>query len=147
MKKVKVVDYEFFSISGVHIPEDLIGANLFLEDGSVFTLYNIPKFIAMECMRLTNKLANDFRLSISEVLAEIPEIEKALSKNIEYIIIDDFDPELGVYSATIKRKGSGNRTVKVIPSHGLLLSIIGGIDIYVSKKLIRRGARGIRRRT
>jgi len=137
MKRIKVIGYEFFTIPDP-ISGDFVAANLFLENGKVFTLYNIPKFIAMECMRLTNKLMNDYRLSISEVLAEIPELERVVSENIEDIVIDDFDPNLGVYSATIRKKNGDHRIVKVIPSHALLLSLITGRDLYVDENLIKK---------
>jgi len=138
MKKLKVIGYEFFTMPGLGGSNEFIAANLFLEDGNVFTLYNIPRFIAIECMRLTNRFVNDFRLSISEVLAEIPELEKAISRNIKNIVIDGFDPELGVYSATIKKKNGDSKEIRVIPSHALLLSIIGGVDIYVKEELVKK---------
>lgn len=139
MKKLKVIDYEFFTISDISQSNEYIAVNLILEDGNTFTLYNIPRFIAVECMKLTNQLANDYRRSISEILAEIPELEQAISKSIKDIVIDNLDSELGIYSATIKRKND-NKTqdIKVIPSHALLLSIIGGIDLYVNEELVKK---------
>jgi len=135
MAKLKVLNYEFFTIATSNGLYETVGANLILEDGRIFTLYNIPRFIAMECLRLLNGYTNDYRRSISEVLSELPELEEAVSSNIELIVIDQFDREREVYSATIKKKGD-KQSIKMIPSHAILLSLISGSNIYVEEKLV-----------
>jgi len=140
MVKLRVLNYEFFTITSSNGMFETVGANLILEDGRVFTLYNIPRFIAMECLRLINGYTNDYRRSISEVLSEFPELEKAVSSSIEFIVIDQFDREREVYSATIKRKGD-NQHIKMIPSHAILLSLISGSNMYVDEKLVEEQER------
>jgi len=131
---LKVVGYKFFTVS--RRSWDVVGADLLLEDGRMFTLYNIPRFIAIECLKLLNGYANDYRRSISEVLAEIPELEHAVSSAIESIAIDEFDPENEVYSATVRKRDG--RVIKMIPSHAILLGIISGREVYVDERLVER---------
>jgi len=140
MVKLRVLNYEFFTITSSNGMFETVGANLILEDGRVFTLYNIPRFIAMECLRLLNGYTNDYRRSISEVLSEFPELEKAVSSSIEFIVIDQFDREREIYSATIKRRGD-NQHIKMIPSHAILLSLISGSSMYVDEKLVEEQER------
>lgn len=140
MVKLRVLNYEFFTITSSNGIYETVGANLILEDGRIFTLYNIPRFIAMECLRLLNGYTNDYRRSISEVLSELPELEKAVLSNMEFIVIDRFDSEREVYSATLKKKGR-DQYIEMIPSHAILLSLITGLSVYVEEKLVEEQER------
>lgn len=139
MAAVKVINYEFYSLTKNDQFGETVIVNLMLEDGRIFTLYNIPKFIATECIRLIDGYTDDYRKSISEILSEIPELEHAVSSVIDTIIIDKFDEEREIYSATIKMR-NGN-VKRVIPSHAILLSIIIGSCLYVKEELVEEQER------
>jgi len=114
-----------------------------LENGERLRLMGIPYDIALEIwMTLKNKgrpkTRRDPRLSVSELLCEIADVE--------YIAISDIIPDLGVYVADVYlkiKKGSNNSEedtrieFKMIPSHAILLALLSGAEIYVSKKLIQ----------
>ncbi len=110
-----------------------------LENNDNFRLMGIPYDIALEIWSLLRRKSGyrrrrDPRLSISELFCEIAEVE--------YIVITDILPELGVYvaDAYIKIRDSNNsgRIVKykMIPSHAILLALLNNADIYVDKKLL-----------
>ena len=145
MVKLKVVNYEFFTFSSQRGLVESTGVNLLLEDGRVFTMFNIPKFIAIECLRLKESLMDDYRMSLGEVLSDLPDLEKAVSDSIESVIIDTLDKERDIYAATIIKKNGMHKELKMIPSHAILLSLIAGIDLYVEESLVSEQERRAQR--
>jgi len=111
-----------------------------LENNKKLRLMGIPYEIAVEIwMALKSKgrikIRRDPRLSISELLCEIADVD--------HIEITDILPDLGVYVADIyikvKEDNGEEKKIgyKMIPSHAILLALLSGADIYVAKKLVQ----------
>jgi len=108
-------------------------------------MYNIPLEIAWELEKYADNsgelptVQTDFRYSIFDVLMDLPEIENILRDSIEEIVIDKLHPESNVFSAEVKLKKSYSgvpKTIRMVPSHAVLLSIMGNIPLYVSEDLL-----------
>lgn len=111
---------------------------LVLEDDRTLKLMGIPHDIAIEIWLITNnkpyKSKKDYRLSLAELVTQLGTIER--------VVISDVVPDLGVYVANVDIKiGNGDSakkiTVKMIPSHAILLALKSKADIYVAEKLIK----------
>jgi len=111
-----------------------------LENNENLRLMGIPYDIALEIWTLLKRKSgyryrHDPRLSISQLFCEIA--------RVEYIVITDILPDLGVYVADVyvKVKDSNDsekvNKFKMIPSHAILLALLNNADIYVAKKLLR----------
>ncbi|MCR8453822.1 MAG: DUF151 domain-containing protein [Crenarchaeota archaeon] len=114
-----------------------------LEDGRALRLMGIPMEIATEVWLMVSgkppKPAKDFRLSMSDLVCELAKICK--------VVISDVIPELGVYVAEVEIRNisespEGKRTLKMVPSHAILLALKCEADIYVSEKLLGLGTKG-----
>jgi len=117
-------------------------------DGSTkkrLKMYNIPLEIALELEKYADNngefpsVQTDFRYSIFDVLMDMPGIENILRESIEEIVIDKLHPETNVFSAEVKLKESYSgvpKTIRMVPSHAVLLSIMGNIPLYVSEELL-----------
>ena len=108
-------------------------------------MYNIPLEIAWELEKYAENsgelptVQTDFRYSIFDVLMELPDIENILRESIEEIVIDRLHPESNVFSAEVKLKNNYSgvtKKIRMVPSHAVLLSIMGNIPLYISEDLL-----------
>ncbi|HIE37063.1 TPA: hypothetical protein EYP83_02745 [Candidatus Geothermarchaeota archaeon] len=115
------------------------------EEKRMLKMYNIPLEIAWELEKYSDNggglptVHTDFRFSIFDILMELPDIEGILRNSIEEIVIDRLHPESNVFSAEVKLKNnySGlSKKVRMVPSHAVLLSIMGNIPLYISEDLL-----------
>lgn len=115
------------------------------EEKRMLRMYNIPLEIAWELEKYSENggglptVHTDFRFSIFDILMELPDIEGILRKSIEEIVIDRLHPESNVFSAEVKLKNnysSVSKKVRMVPSHAVLLSIMGNIPLYISEDLL-----------
>lgn len=115
------------------------------EEKRMLKMYNIPLEIAWELEKYSENggglptVHTDFRFSIFDILMELPDIEGILRNSIEEIVIDRLHPESNVFSAEVKLKNnySGlSKKVRMVPSHAVLLSIMGNIPLYISEDLL-----------
>lgn len=111
----------------------------------ILKMQNIPLEIALELEKFAttesqlNIENNDFRMSIFDVLMEIPNVEKMLRQSIKEIVINKLHRDRNVYSAEVHLVDtySGKpAVVEMIPSHALLLSVMGNIPVYISEDLL-----------
>lgn len=111
---------------------------LHLEDGHVLRLMGIPMEVAVQIWSVVNrrelKPAEDFRLSVVDLVCELTKIRR--------VIISDLIPELGVYVAdleveSISENSKIRKVFKMVPSHAVLLALKCKVDIFVSEKLLR----------
>ncbi len=108
-------------------------------------MYNIPLEIAWELEKYADNsgelptVQTDFRYSIFDVLMELPDIENILKDSVEEIVIDRLHPESNVFSAEVKLKNNYSgvaKKIRMVPSHAVLLSIMGNIPLYISEDLL-----------
>ncbi|MEM0378486.1 MAG: hypothetical protein QXP68_05215 [Thermosphaera sp.] len=111
---------------------------LHLEDGRKFYMENVSYDIFVSIRRnLGEELFDDERAMITDIIENSPEFIATLSRNLRYVAIDGFNPEKGVYSATVEFANGKVCTKRVmIPSHAIYLALITGKPIYVSKQLV-----------
>ncbi len=113
----------------------------------ILKMYNIPPEIAIELGKLNSSdedgvedVSNmDFRYTFVDALLELPSIEEILRRSISEIVIDKLHSETNVYSARVvlKETYSGmQKEIRMIPSHAVLLSVLGNIPLYVSEDLL-----------
>lgn len=148
MKKLRVTSFtlQFILSTARGTLENIV---LTLEiDGSTkkrLKMYNIPLEIAWELEKYADNsgelptVQSDFRYSIFDVLMDMPGIENILRESIEEIVIDKLHPESNVFSAEVKLKDNYSglpKTIRMVPSHAVLLSIMGNIPLYVSEELL-----------
>lgn len=111
-----------------------------LENNKQLRLMGIPYDIALEIWfhlknrknKKKHKPRRDPRLTISELVCEIARIDR--------VVISDILPDLGVYVANVYLKVDGEKEViefTMIPSHAILLALLGDADIYVAEKLLK----------
>jgi len=112
----------------------------------ILRMYNIPPEIALELEKLSNSdhseietVSEDFRYTFVDTLLEMPSIEKILQDSVSEIVIDRLHTDSNVYSAkvVIRNTYSGiPKEIRMIPSHAVLLSVIGNIPLYVNEDLL-----------
>lgn len=116
------------------------------DDKRRLRMYNIPLEIAWELEKYAENsgelptVQTDFRYSIFDVLMELPDIENILRESIEEIVIDRLHPESNVFSAEVKLKNNYSnlaKKIRMVPSHAVLLSIMGNIPLYISEDLLQ----------
>jgi len=108
-----------------------------LEDNRVFYLEKVPPEIVYSLKRIDGIDLGDDRERFIDVLLSIPEVIEIIAKHLKSVVIDEFDEETGVYSASVEF-GDGNIVIvrKMIPSHAIFLAKLTGKPIYVKKKLV-----------
>jgi len=111
---------------------------LHLEDGRRFYLENVSYDIFVSIRRnLEEEGLDEERSMITDVIESVPEFIAALSRNLKHVVIDSFNPDKGVYSATVEFvNGKFSTRRKMIPSHAIYLAIIAGKPVYVSEELV-----------
>ncbi len=110
-----------------------------LEDGREFTLYNVP----YEIVRAINRLQSGEqeppgdRESLFEVLIDMRDMAAELGRRLEYVVIDEIDPSLSLYTAKAFFNLDGiGMTRRMIPSHAVFLALLYNKPVYVSKRLV-----------
>jgi len=108
-----------------------------LEDNRVFYLEKVPPEIVYSLKRIDGVDLGDDRERFIDVLLSIPEVIEIIAKHLKSVVIDEFDEETGVYSASVEFS-DGNIVIvrKMIPSHAIFLAKLAGKPIYVKKKLV-----------
>ncbi|MCD6491129.1 MAG: hypothetical protein ACP6IQ_05840 [Candidatus Njordarchaeia archaeon] len=110
-----------------------------LEDGKLFRMGGIPPTIAIEIWEVLESRKNtaldlerrDPRLTLSQAIIEMAEVKRAK--------ITDILPKFNVYVAEIDLipEGFGKPiTLRMIPSHAILIALRAGASIFVSKDLV-----------
>ncbi len=109
-----------------------------LENGGIFRMGGIPTSIAMEIWEVLERRKNlseeveiDPRYTLSQVVNEIAEVVR--------VRIVDLLEKFNVYVAEIDLipEGFGKPvTLKMIPSHAILLGVRANADIYVNVELV-----------
>ena len=111
---------------------------LHLEDGRRFYLENVSYDIFVSIRRnLEEEGLDEERGMITDVIESVPEFITALSRSLKHVLIDGFNPDKGVYSATVEFvNGKFSTKRKMIPSHAIYLAILAGKPVYVSVQLV-----------
>jgi len=111
---------------------------LHLEDGRRFYLENVSYDIFVSIKRnLEEEGLDEERGMITDVIESVPEFITALGRNLKHVLIDGFNPDKGVYSATVEFvNGKFSTKRKMVPSHAIYLAILAGKPIYVSEQLV-----------
>jgi len=145
-KKIKIVEYDIkFLTTPKGILKNIV-LTLYTQDGRKMNMYNIPLEIALELEKYAsnhemdpNDLEYEFRYSIFDVMMELPTLEEIIKESVSEIYINNFDPEMNIYSAevVVKMNYTGaEKKIHMIPSHAILLSILGNIPVYVDSDLL-----------
>jgi len=118
-----------------------------LENGTVFRMGGIPQSIALEIWEVLEKRRNfnedfdiDPRFSLSQVVNEIAEVKR--------VRIEDVLEKYNVYVAEVDLvpEGFGKPlTLKMIPSHAILLGLRAKAEIYVRSELVEDDGRDYER--
>ncbi|MCE4599882.1 MAG: DUF151 domain-containing protein [Desulfurococcales archaeon] len=134
MPFTKIIRYEDMDI-GTY----LIGLNLRLEDGRVFTLVNIPYEVA-EAIKLYNHgEPPPRRQSLFSLLMNHEEFIDAVARTLKRVVVDELDRETNLYTATVEFSEDGlSLNVKMIPSHAIYLALITGKPVYVAEDLVEQ---------
>ncbi|MGC9149283.1 MAG: hypothetical protein ACP5GI_07595 [Sulfolobales archaeon] len=132
---IKIVDlYAYLTPPPVQVPV----LQCDLEDGRTFSLYYIPMDIMLGIMRLRGEeeIYND-RETFFDIIQLFRDDLKFLRDKIEMIVVDEFNKETNLYTASIYIKGDGYSVVKrMVPSHALFLAYLLNIPAYVRSKLV-----------
>ncbi len=108
-----------------------------LEDNRNFYLERVPPEIIFSLKRINGEELQDDRERFVDILLSIPEVIEILGKYLKRIIIDEFDDNTGVYSATVE---FGDDKIifrrKMVPSHAIFLAKLTNKPIYVKKQLV-----------
>ncbi|MCE4627904.1 MAG: DUF151 domain-containing protein [Desulfurococcales archaeon] len=116
----------------------LIGLRLYLEEGKMLTLVNIPPEIALTIQRLNRGDLPPERQSIYDILAHNEKFRSIFENILDKVIIDEIDMSNGLYSAhAIFRSDDLTFSVKMIPSHAIYLALVLEKPIYVAEELVR----------
>ncbi len=111
-----------------------------LEDGRVFRLYSIPLEIASAVNKLregNSYLPYVNRESVFDALVDLKDLVKELLDKLTRVVINEMDPETGLYTALIEFDLGGIiLRKKMIPSHATYLALLAEKPIYVSKRLV-----------
>lgn len=121
-----------------HIPVIVLS----LEDGRSFTLYYVPYEIVIainKLQRKTNSPVVEFgsRETLFEVLLDFQLLLKDLREKLIRVIIDEFNYETALYTATVEFDLGGIiMKRKMVPSHAVYLALLLEKPIYVLSKLV-----------
>ena len=115
----------------------LFGLRLELEDGRSLTLVHIPPEIAITIDRLNRGDPPPERQSIFDVLAFNEKFRDVFNDVLDRVVIDELNLENGLYNARAVLKSEGlSLSVKMIPSHAIIMAIILDKPIYVAEELV-----------
>jgi len=146
-EKLRVTEFDVkFLTSSRGILKNIV-LILYTSDGRKINMYNIPLEIALELEKYSSNNQDisadeedfEYRYTIFDILMEMPSIEEIIRESVSEIYINGFDPENNAYYAEviIRKNYTGfEKRVKVIPSHALLLSIMGNIPLYIDSDLL-----------
>jgi len=121
-----------------HIPVIVLN----LEDGRNFTLYYVPYEIVIainKLQRRTDSPVVEFgpRETLFEVLLDFQPLLKDLKGKLIRVIIDEFNYETALYTATVEFDLGGIiMKRKMVPSHAIYLALLLEKPIYVLSKLV-----------
>ena len=146
-ERLRIVEYDIKFLTSTRGILKNIVLILYTSDGRKINMYNIPLEIALELEKYSSngeKVAPDdedyeYRYTIFDILMEMPSVEKIIRESISEIYINGFDSDNNAYYAEVlinKNYTGYSKKVKVIPSHALLLSIMGNIPLYIDSDLI-----------
>jgi len=114
-----------------------VGLKLELEDGRVFTMYAVPPEVIEAIIMIERNDPPPRRQSLFTFLAYNESFKDLLDVVLEKVVIDEFDPNTGLYTATVHLESDGlSLAVKMIPSHAVYLALVGGKPVYVTEDLV-----------
>jgi bifunctional DNase/RNase len=134
---LRVIDIETFLVpDNPSIPV----MSLRLENGEDFYLYNIP----YDIVEVINRIREDRfispseeRASIFDLLSQHDDFKNMVKEDLEYIVIDEFNPETMLFTASAYfSNGSARIVKKMIPSHAVFLAVIGDKPIFVLRSIV-----------
>ena len=115
----------------------LFGLRLILEDGRSLTLVHIPPEIAITIDRLNHSEPPPERQSIFDILAFNEKFREVFNDVLDRVVIDELNLENGLYNAKAVLKSEGlSLSVKMIPSHAIIMALILDKPIYVAEELV-----------
>ena len=115
-----------------------IGLRLLLEDNRHFEMYNVPVDVIEAILMLKKGDPPPRRQSLFTFLAYNEEFKDAIDPYLKKVVIDEFDSNTGLYTATMHLEANGLHVeVKMIPSHAIYLAMVFDRPIYVSEELVR----------
>ncbi len=127
--------YQRYARQTVYIP---VGLRLNLEDGRHFEMYSVPPDVIEAIMMLRKGDPPPRRQSLFAFLAYHEDFRDLFDAVLDKVVIDEFDRETGLYTATVHFEANGLRLeVKMIPSHAIFLALVTDKPIYVSEELVR----------
>ncbi len=134
---IKAVDVDAFIVpENPNVPV----MTLKLEDGEDFYLYNVPYDIVDIIKRIKEDNVIETivkRESIFDLIYVHDDLRNILEEDLEKVVIDEFDPETMLFTASVYFSNGAARIVKrMIPSHAVYLALIAGKPIYVSRKIV-----------
>ncbi len=144
---LKVVDVEPITTYDPSIDIEMPALNCYLENGDSFTLYNVPFDIAKAIAVLKNSFTEieveekdllDSRGTIYDVMIMFSPKLTELHNSIKRVVIDSYDINKGVYSASLYLEVD-NLTVKkaLIPSHALFLAMLFKKPVFVTEEVLK----------
>ncbi len=115
-----------------------IGLRLGLEDGREFKIYSVPYDVVEAIVMLKRGDPPPRRQSLFAFLAYHEDFKFIFDRVLDKVVIDEFDPNTGLYTATVYFESDGIRLqVKMIPSHAIYLALVTDKPIYVSERLVQ----------
>jgi len=141
---LRVVGVESILMSDLEEFIEIAALHCYLENDEVFTLYNVPLEIAKAIEKLNNPVSDeplnsleDSRESVYDVLLLLAPKLRELKNSIKRVVIDSYDPNKGVYNASIHMKINGiSLRKKMIPSHAIFISLLLNKPVYVTRKIL-----------
>lgn len=141
---VRVVGVEVVLMNDLEDFVDLAALSCYLENNEVFTLYNVPREVALTIEKLNNSMRegefiepSEDRETIFDVLLLLTPKLKELRRTVIKTVINSYDVDRGVYSASLHMRVDGVTIQKnMIPSHAIFLSLLLNRPIYVTKEVL-----------
>lgn len=141
---VRVIGVEVVLMNDLEDFIDLAALSCYLENNEVFTLYNVPREIALTIEKLNNSMkdgefidSSENRGTIFDVLLLLTPKLKELRRTVRKTVINSYDLDRGTYSASLHMKVDGVTIQKnMIPSHAIFLSLLLNRPIYVTREVL-----------
>lgn len=141
---LRVVGVESVLMSDLEEFIEIAALHCYLENDEIFTLYNVPLEIAKAIEKLNNPVneeppnsLEDSRESVYDVLLLLAPKLRELKNSIKRVVIDSYDPNKGVYNASIHMKINGiSLRKKMIPSHAIFISLLFNKPVYVTREIL-----------
>lgn len=141
---MKVIGVEVVLMNDLEDFIDLAALSCYLENNEVFTLYNVPREIALTIEKLNNSIkdeefveSSENRGTIFDVLLLLTPKLKELRRTVRKTVINSYDVDRGTYSASLHMKVDGVTIQKnMIPSHAIFLSLLLNRPIYVTREVL-----------